>query len=185
MDNKYLKGYKELKKYREGKNFYSKEDIRPHKIITYGVATAVIIGTTAFGLHEIIDLNSVNASIESININKFISGSMVACIDLGWFAIAKTHVDTMRYVLNKCSFEEKYPNVDMDISDDDLENVLKYDNENKYKKALDDNNKIDENYINMSTREKINYLQEQKKFWKAVSIIEDYNENNKMKIISK
>ena len=175
MENKEFEGYRELKNYREGKKFYTKEDIRPHKIITYGIAGAVIVGTTAFMIPGIIDPNYGLVS-------KLMCGAMAATIDLGWYAIASTHIDSLeKYVANPMMFKEKYPYVDMDITDEKLEKVLEYSDDKKLEETKKKFEEQSNQFNNMSTREKITYLKEQKEFWEAVSVIDDYKEKNKVK----
>ncbi|MDO4996094.1 MAG: hypothetical protein Q4E69_02845 [Bacilli bacterium] len=175
MENKGLEGYRELKNYREGKKFYTKEDIKPNKMLTYGIAGAVILGTTIFMIPGIID---PNYGI----ISKLMCGTMTALIDMGWAVIAISHIDTLeKYIANPMMFKEKYPNVDMDITDEKLEKVLEYSDDKKLEETKKKFEEQSNQFNNMSTREKITYLKEQKEFWEAVSVIDDYKEKNKVK----
>ena len=156
MDKNSLEGYELIKKYRdEGKNFFDEAELSGCIKVSYGVADVILLGIIGFLGYEI-STNNIK------NINALMATLMGVCIALGWFSIAYINVDTARMILKdkkEDEFKEKYPNVDINISDDQLEEVLKYSEENKYndvvKKTM---GSYKDEFDKMSLDEKIDYL---------------------------
>ena len=154
MDRNSLEGYELIKKYRdEGKNFYDEAELSGYKKGAYGVAGVILLGVAGFLGYEIPKNN--------IYTNLMLTG-MGGCIAFGWLTISSTFVDIARMRLKDTKeeeFKEKYPNVDINISDEQLEEVLKYSDENNYSEVLEKvmgSNK--DEFDKMSLDEKIDYL---------------------------
>ncbi|MBR6949178.1 MAG: hypothetical protein IKH54_03225 [Bacilli bacterium] len=166
MSDEQLKGYKELKKYREGKIFYDKKKsvlLASKRILC--VIVAITLSFTCF-------LSS------KVFTNSFISFSLfLGAYITPYFPIR--FASKMKKKTNKKYFKKKYPFVNMKISDEKLERVLAFNDENNIKNIISNSINYKKN-DSISTSEKIRRLKREKK------VLENkYSNNSKPKTLKK
>lgn len=162
-----IENYEELKKYREGKEYLSKKDKIVPRVLTYGAGVLSVMGLTWLSF-QTGPFAIVMVPLSSIN-----SISIGLC--------AKEIVKYSDESKNKKAFKKLYPKVNMNISNKELNKILEYRDEEVLKNDIEKNKVDTDSFSKMSTEEKIKYLEEQKEFWKTVSLRDNIIEKPKQK----
>ena len=184
MNNESFNDYKELKNYREGKKFYEGRDKSNVKLMKLGLSGfgigLIIMGIACGGTL----LFSGDSTLETLSI----------IIPMGTCMISYYIMDLVypeyESRVNKKSFKKKYSNVDMDISDEQLDLIINNTKEESYQNVKDRNNINNDEFNNMNDDSKIEDLEkrieslkELKSFYEAKQIKD--NCNNKIKKLTK
>lgn len=170
-----IENYEELKKYREGKEYISGKDKFISRLLIYTLSSAAILGLSAIA-SGFFSTGLYNETFNNVMVPYIILAS------IGVRFIGRPFVEYSDLINNEKAFKKKYPNVNMDISDKQLDKIIEYKNEKKLQEDIEKNKDSSAIIDKLSVEDKIKYLEEQKEFWEALSVIDDYKEKNKVKI---
>ena len=179
VESSYYKDYKELKNYRNGKKFYEGRDKTKVLLMKIGLSgfsiASIIMGVTCGGAL----LFSGDSILETLSI----------IIPMGTCMISYYVMDLVypeyESRVNKKSFKKKYSNVDMDISDEQLNSFLEYASDKKIEEQNENKDDLFNDFKYMSNDAKIAFLKEQKEYWENVSLKEKYERKSKTKVLKK
>ena len=181
--NNYIEAYKELKNFREGKKFYEGKDakkLKLYKNLFFGSSVTLITGYVAL-------LSCSFGPANPMIFEMMKKGALLIPASIS-FGVGYYLADKVK---NKKSFEEKYPNVDIDISDEKLELIINNTKEESFKEIKEISNVNNDEFNNMNNESKlndlsrrINNLKKLKAFYETQQLKENF-ENNKEKVLTK
>lgn len=181
-ESSYYKDYKELKNYRNGKKFYEGKDAKKVKIAKY---VLTCLGLSSYAIPCSYGIMSIIKSVPFTYVNlvayPIFIGSAIMIDHIIRHLCFEEYESKMNY---KC-FRNSYPNIEMNISNDQLNSFLEYASDKKIEEQNENTDDLFNDFKYMSNDAKIAFLKEQKEYWENVSLKEKYERKSKTKVLKK